>query len=224
MKNEEPAAEVRHWSLICIQNAKWLFLHILPYSVKQHFFLMPRDCVSDFQMFVFSFYGITHCAQSRCAASRNFRNKSKYAKLDCGLFKASIHDQNCHNTVLLMTQDKTKGGNVDLMMPLVSYPDEHQQHPLPREYWMIYRGPGFLAGPMILLLVHPLPLSRQKGRPAAHRKTEKDRQLAHGRGGEGGGRGTESFDRREAWAFTNHSILSAPPPPPELVRKKRYCR
>ncbi len=41
--------------------------------------------------------------------------------------------------------------------------------------------------------------------------------------GEGGGRGTESFDRKEAWASTNHSILSAPPPSQELVRKNRYC-
>ncbi len=43
------------------------------------------------------------------------------------------------------------------------------------------------ASSPILLLVHPLPLSRQKGRPATHRKTEKERQLAHGRGGKGVG-------------------------------------
>jgi hypothetical protein len=79
-------------------------------------------------------------------------------------------------------------------------------------------------GPLIWFLAHPLPRSRQKARPATHRKTEKERQLAHGRGGEGGGRGTESFYRKEAWASTNHSILSAPPPSQELVRKKRYCR
>jgi hypothetical protein len=27
---------------------------------------------------------------------------------------------------------------------------------------------------------------------------------------EGGGRGAKSYDRKKAWAFTNHSILSGP--------------
>jgi hypothetical protein len=51
---------------------------------------------------------------------------------------------------------------------------------------MIYRGPGFLAD-MIWLLPHPLvtthiSFSRQKARPATHRKTEKERQLVEWEG------------------------------------------
>jgi hypothetical protein len=48
---------------------------------------------------------------------------------------------------------------------------------------MIYRGPGFLA--VIGFGSSPSPsspLSRQQGRPATHRKTEKERQLADWRG------------------------------------------
>jgi hypothetical protein len=52
---------------------------------------------------------------------------------------------------------------------------------------------------------HPL----RQVRPAKHRKTEKERQLADGRRrGEGGGRGTESYDCKKAWSSINHSILS----------------
>jgi len=40
------------------------------------------------------------------------------------------------------------------------------------------------------------------------RKTEKERQLADGRGWEGGGRGAESYDRNKAWSSINHTILS----------------
>jgi hypothetical protein len=66
---------------------------------------------------------------------------------------------------------------------------------------MSYRGPGFLAGSMIRLLAHLLPPSpisnlslflslpvcrRQKAGPETHRKTEKERHVADGRGGGGG--------------------------------------
>jgi hypothetical protein len=57
---------------------------------------------------------------------------------------------------------------------------------------------------MIWLLPRPLPLYHQKARPATHRKTEKERKLAHGRRG-GGGQGA-----KKAWSSINHSILSAP--------------
>ncbi len=41
-------------------------------------------------------------------------------------------------------------------------------------------------GRIIWLLAHPIPaLSRQKAWPATHRKTEKERQVAEGRGGRG---------------------------------------
>jgi hypothetical protein len=45
-------------------------------------------------------------------------------------------------------------------------------------------------------------------RLATHRNTEKERQLAPGRGGERGGRRAESSDRKKAWSSINHSILS----------------
>ncbi len=34
--------------------------------------------------------------------------------------------------------------------------------------------------------------------------------LLMGEGKEGGGLGAKSYDRKKAWAFTNHSILSGP--------------
>ncbi len=39
-------------------------------------------------------------------------------------------------------------------------------------------------------------------------KIEKERQLAHWKGGEGGGRGADSYDRKKACPSINHSILS----------------
>ncbi len=51
------------------------------------------------------------------------------------------------------------------------------------------------------LLPSPTP-SHQKARPAAHRKTEKERQLADGREREGGlsGGGAKSYDGEKAWS------------------------
>ncbi len=46
-----------------------------------------------------------------------------------------------------------------------------------REYWMIYRGPGFLAVVWFGFSPIPFPL------PATYRKNEKERQLADGMGG-----------------------------------------
>jgi hypothetical protein len=76
---------------------------------------------------------------------------------------------------------------------------------------MIYRGPVFLAvygltPPRHLL--HPLPLSSQYAVPATQRKTEKPRQLADGIGGEGGGRGAESYNCKKTRSSLNHSILA----------------
>jgi hypothetical protein len=41
-----------------------------------------------------------------------------------------------------------------------------------------------------------------------HRKIEKERQLADGRGGKGDGRGAKSYERKKAWSSINHSIPS----------------
>jgi hypothetical protein len=56
---------------------------------------------------------------------------------------------------------------------------------------------------MIRLLAHPTP-------PVTRRQTEKQSQLADGRGGEGGGRGADLYNRKKAWSSINHSIFSVP--------------
>ena len=61
------------------------------------------------------------------------------------------------------------------------------------KYWMIYRGPGFLAFVWFGSSPTPSPPFSSVNSKATHRKTEKDRQLANDRGGgKGGGRGAES--------------------------------
>ncbi len=76
---------------------------------------------------------------------------------------------------------------------------------LQREYWMINRGPCFLAvvwfgsspSPVIKLsLYHSLPVCRRSGLLT----------------GEGRGR-SQIIRRRESWSSVNHSILSASSPP-----------
>ncbi len=53
----------------------------------------------------------------------------------------------------------------------------------PREYWRIYRGPGFLMVVWFGSSPSPsLPLPSE-ARQATHRKSEKEKQLAHGRWG-----------------------------------------
>ncbi len=68
-----------------------------------------------------------------------------------------------------------------------------------REYWMIYRRPGFLFVVWFGYSMHPnpLPVFRQQPRPATHRKTEKERQLADG--SVGGGGGAKSYNIENAW-------------------------
>ncbi len=80
-----------------------------------------------------------------------------------------------------------------------------------REYWMIIEGQSS-RGRMILLLAHPIPSSPVSNLDRlTHRKTKKKRQLADGRGREGGGgQGAEPWDRKKAWSSKNHSILSGP--------------
>jgi hypothetical protein len=65
---------------------------------------------------------------------------------------------------------------------------------------MIYRGPGFLAVIYDSAAIPPPPLSfhvSKLDRRHAHSKTEKESQLADRRGGEGDGRGAESYDRKK---------------------------
>jgi hypothetical protein len=53
------------------------------------------------------------------------------------------------------------------------------------------------------------PLISKLDRRHTERLRKEERQLADGRGGGGrGGRGAESYDRKKAWSFKNHSILS----------------
>ena len=69
-----------------------------------------------------------------------------------------------------------------------------------RKYWMVYRGPGFLA----VVWVGPSTLPSV----SSTRKTLKERQVVKGEGGEGGGRGAESYDRKKAWSSINLLILT----------------
>ncbi len=56
----------------------------------------------------------------------------------------------------------------------------------------------------------PHSVSKPDQRVSDTQETETERQVAVGKGGEGGGRGAESYDRRKkAWSSINHSILSA---------------
>jgi hypothetical protein len=71
------------------------------------------------------------------------------------------------------------------------------------------RGPGFLAVSRSYdLAPRPPTPSRSPVRKLdrRHKGDEKERQLFTG--GEGGGRGTKSYDREEAWPSINHTILS----------------
>ncbi len=70
----------------------------------------------------------------------------------------------------------------------------------------------------------PSPPSRQSARQATHRKTEKERQLADGRGGGG----TKLYDGQKDLSSINHSIPSAhghreSSEPPILHNVVQYC-
>ncbi len=58
--------------------------------------------------------------------------------------------------------------------------------PTARRYWMLYRGPGFLAVVYCDCMPHPAPF-HQLARPATYKKTGKKKQLAHGIREGGGG-------------------------------------
>ncbi len=212
-------------------------------------------------MFLFIFYVLAHCAQSRCALSRNFRNKSKYAKLDCGLLKAP----NCRTRIVTKCPVNDARKNVRRRC----WFDRASEY-LFLFYDTAFKDSKIIKGTYVLSTAHLIvsedllldwfvpwgtpatPPSSESNEwfikrqafspvlwfcssstpsPSPVRKADrrhtgrlrKSDNLLTGEGGEGGGRGTESFYRKEVWASTNHSILSAPPPSQEMVRKKRYC-
>jgi hypothetical protein len=67
----------------------------------------------------------------------------------------------------------------------------------------------YLSRGRIMIWLLTQPHSRQQAEPATHRKTEKQRQVADRRGGEGGGRVAESYGHKnKAWSSINHQILS----------------
>ncbi len=78
-----------------------------------------------------------------------------------------------------------------------------------KRYWMIYRGPYFLAVVyMKWLLSHPpppVPLESSTG--DTQEDWERETTCWRERGDEGGG-GAKSYDGEKVWSSINHSILS----------------
>ncbi len=79
-----------------------------------------------------------------------------------------------------------------------------------REYWKIYRGPGFLS--LVWFGSYPtpfltLPSVRWTGNTQEYRERETTRWRK--RGGEGGARGAKSYDGKKTSSSINHLILSA---------------
>ncbi len=75
----------------------------------------------------------------------------------------------------------------------------------PREYWMIYRGPGFLAA-----VWFGFPPSPFCGQQVVSLSQSFCVSLNDGRRG-GCGRGAKSYDGEKAWPSINQSILSVSP-------------
>jgi hypothetical protein len=77
---------------------------------------------------------------------------------------------------------------------------------------MIYRGAGFLAVPAVydLVLLYPLsPPLPAVSSTATHRKTEKERQLADGRGGRGWGEEQNHTTAESLVLYKSYSTLSS---------------
>ncbi len=87
----------------------------------------------------------------------------------------------------------------------------------PREYWIIYRGPGFLAvvwfGSLLTFSHHPLP-SVSCLSYLVWLVCRRSSLLTEG--GEGGGRVTKSYNCEKAWPSINHLILADSPLPSYL--------
>ncbi len=79
--------------------------------------------------------------------------------------------------------------------------------------WMIYRGPSFLSFLLVVLNSHTpppptSPLYRQQIVSLSQSSCVSPIQLTDGKGGGGGRRGAEPYDRKKAWSSINCSILS----------------
>jgi len=72
----------------------------------------------------------------------------------------------------------------------------------PVEYWMIYRGPGFLDR------WPPSPAVSKLDRQRTGRPRKRDNLLT-GEKGIGGEGGAKSYDCKKAWSSIHHSLLSA---------------
>ncbi len=78
---------------------------------------------------------------------------------------------------------------------------------LPREYWMICRGPGFLA--VVWFGSFPPPPSPVSKLDRRHIQEDWERETTcWGRGGGGKAIGAKSYDGEKAWSSINQSILS----------------
>jgi hypothetical protein len=99
-----------------------------------------------------------------------------------------------------------------LRMSFVSETNSFTRTEPTREYWTIYRGPGFfnLINLMIRQKVHPLPPSLQSVSSTGNTQEDWERETTRKRkrDGKGGGRGAQSSDRKKAWPSINHSIPS----------------
>ncbi len=103
-------------------------------------------------------------------------------------------------------------------MYMLAYSSWRERERWSREYWIIYRGPGFLA--VVWLAPPPPPLTSISSTGDTYRKTERERQLFDRRVG-GGGVGAKSYDSKNAWSSINHKILFGIKHPKRLHRAFR---
>jgi hypothetical protein len=77
-----------------------------------------------------------------------------------------------------------------------------------REYWIMYRGPGFLALLWFGFSHTPYPPKSPVSMPDRRQAGRLRKRATCWRQRGEGGRGSESYDRKKAWSSINHSILS----------------
>ncbi len=94
-------------------------------------------------------------------------------------------------------------GTADIWKPISEFLKTPRPSRPESKYWMIYRGPGFLASCDSAPRPHPPPFSRQQVASLSQSSCVPSIELTDGRGGGGGGRGAES----KAWPSINHQTL-----------------
>ncbi len=110
---------------------------------------------------------------------------------------------NCYPCVWLHVDVEGTRNIIDCLV--LTYPSFTCSDWFSKEYWMIYRGPGFLSVVWFGSSPHPLnppptsPVSKLDWRHTGRLK--KERQLADGWGG---GWGAESYHSKKAWSSLNH--------------------